>query len=225
MITKPNLSEAEIQQNYQEFLTFVGNEFKGERREKLLKMYGEDQLGLSLAVSPASTTEHFHLCHPGGYIQHVMNVVRNSFAQKKVYEINGGTVDWTDEEMVFAALHHDLGKLGDPEFGDYYVHQSESWKEKKGELYKLNPNLPYMEVTDRAVFLLQKYGIPMTWREYLGIKLADGIYNEASKKYLIQFNPELFLKTDLPRIIHLADYLSCFTERNVMVHSKAVERL
>jgi hypothetical protein len=225
MITKPNLSEAEIQQNHQEFIAFVGNEFKGERRERLLKMYGEDHLGLSLAVSPASTTAHFHLCHPGGYIQHVMNVVRNSFAQKKVYEINGGTVDWTDEEMVFAALHHDLGKLGDPEFGDYYVAQSESWKEKKGEFYKLNPNLPYMEVTDRAVYLLAKYGIPMTWREFLGIKLADGIYNEASKKYLIQYNPELFLKTDLPRIIHLADYLSCFTERNVMVNSKAVERL
>jgi hypothetical protein len=225
MITKPNLSEAEIQQNYQEFIAFVGNEFKGERKERLLKMYSEEHLGLSLAMSPASTTEHFHLCHPGGYIQHVMNVVRNSFAQKKVYEINGGTVDWTDEEMVFAALHHDLGKLGDPEFGDYYVAQNESWKEKKGELYKLNPNLPYMEVTDRAVFLLQKYGIPMTWKEYLGIKLADGIYNEASKKYLIQYNPDLFLKTDLPRIIHLADYLSCFTERNVMVNSKAVERL
>ena len=134
MITKFNLSETEIEQNFQEFIDFVKREFKGERRERLLKMYDEDNLGLSLAMSPASTTEHFHLCHPGGYIQHVMNVVRLSFAQKKVFEVSGGKVDWTDEEMVFAALHHDLGKLGDPEFGDYYAPQSEEWKTRKGEL-------------------------------------------------------------------------------------------
>lgn len=225
MITKFNLSETEIEQNFQEFIEFVKREFKGERRERLLKMYDEENLGLSLAMSPASTTEHFHLCHPGGYIQHVMNVVRLSFAQKKVFEVSGGKVDWTDEEMVFAALHHDLGKLGDPEFGDYYAPQSEEWKTRKGELYKLNPNLPYMEVTDRAVFLLQKYGVTMTWKEYLGIKLADGIYNEASKKYLIQYNPELFMKTELPRIIHAADYMACFTERNVYTNTKAVEKL
>jgi hypothetical protein len=188
-------------------------------------MYSEDNLGLSLAMSPASLHETWHLCHPGGYIQHVMNVVKCSFAQKKVYEVMGGKVDWTDEEMIFAALHHDLGKLGDPEFGDYYAPQTEDWKAKKGELYKLNPNLPYMEVTDRAVFMLGKFEVVMTWKEYLGIKLADGLYNEASKKYLVQYNPDLFMKTNLPRIIHLADYTSCFTERNIMINSKAVERL
>jgi len=225
MITKQNLSESDIQHNYQEFITFVKNEFKGKRKEKLLEMYSEEQLGLSLAMSPAATAEHFHLCHPGGYVQHVMNVVRNSFHQKKIFEDGGGTVDWTNDEMVFAALHHDLGKLGDPEFGDYYVPQSESWKEKKGEVYKLNPHLPYMEVTDRAIYLLQKYGVDYTWKEYLGIKLADGIYNEASKKYLIQYNPDLALKTELPKIIHLADYMSCFTEHNIWVNSKAVEKL
>ena len=225
MIEKNNLSESEIQKNYKEFISFISTTFKGERKEKLLELYSEDVLGVSVAMSPASTCEHFHLCNPGGYIQHSMHVVKNSFAQKKVFEINGGTVDWTDEEMIFASLHHDLGKLGDPEFGEYYVTQNEDWKARKGELYKLNPNLPYMEVTDRAVFLLQKYGIKMTWKEYLGIKLADGIYNEASKKYLIQYNPDLFLKTELPRIIHLADYLSCFTERNVLLNSKTEEKV
>ena len=225
MIEKPNMQEEEIQSNYKEFLDFIKKTFKGERKEKLLVLYGEDVLGMSVAMSPASTSTNYHLCHAGGYLQHIMHVVKNSFAQKKIYEIGGGTVDWTDEEMVFAAMHHDLGKLGDPDFGDYYINQNEDWKSRKGELYKLNPNLPYMEVTDRAVFLLQKYNISMTWKEYLGIKLADGIYNEACKKYLLQYNPELFLKTDLPRIIHLADYMSCFTERNIAANSKEEERL
>jgi hypothetical protein len=225
MIEKPNLNESEIQANYDEFIDFISKTFKGERKKALLKMYSDDELGQSAAMSPASTNEHFHLCHPGGYLQHIMHVVKNTFGVKKLYELNGGTVDWTDEEMVFAAVHHDLGKLGDPEHGEYYVVQDESWKEKRGDKYKLNKNLPYMEVTDRAVYLLQKYDVKYTYKEYLGIKLADGIYNEANKKYLVQFNPDLFLKTDMPRIIHLADYLACFAERNVMINAKIVESL
>jgi hypothetical protein len=225
MIEKQNLNETEIQANYEEFIGFISKTFKGERKKALLNMYSDTELGQSTAMSPASTNTNFHLCHPGGYLQHIMHVVKNSFAMKKLYELNGGNVDWTDEEMVFAALHHDLGKLGDPQFGDYYVTQDESWKEKRGDLYKLNKHLPYMEVTDRAVYLLQKYGVTYTYNEYLGIKLADGIYNEANKKYLIQYNPELFLKSDLPRVIHLADYLSCFTERNVQINSTVEEQL
>ena len=225
MIEKQNLSESEIEKNYNEFIDFISDTFTGERKTKLLKLYSEDILGQSLAMAPASTCEHFHQCWPGGYIQHIMHVVKLSFAQKKIFQMLGGNVDWTDEEMIFSALHHDLGKLGDPDFGDYYVTQNEDWKARKGELYKLNPNLPYMEVTDRAVFLLQKYQIPMTWKEYLGIKLADGLYNEATKKYLIQFNQDLFMKTELPRIIHLADYMSCFTERNVQFNTKTVENI
>ena len=124
MIEKMNLTESDIKENYQEFITFVSDFFEGERKTRLLKMYSEDNLGLSLAMSPAATTEHFHLCHPGGYIQHIMHVVKNSFVQKKAFEMGGGTPNWTDEEMVFAALHHDLGKLGDPQFGDYYIAQT-----------------------------------------------------------------------------------------------------
>jgi hypothetical protein len=69
-----------------------------------------------------------------------------------------------------------------------------------------------MEVTDRAVFTLQKYGVKMTWKEYLGIKLADGMYNEASQPYLKTYKKEFFLKTNLPRIIHQADFTASRAE-------------
>ena len=117
MIEKPNLSENEIQENYQEFLTFVGDAFTDDRKKKILKMFSEDELGLQLATAPASMCEHFHLCHPGGYNQHVMNVIKMSFAAKKLFEIAGANIDFTDEEMIFSAMFHDLGKLGDPSFG------------------------------------------------------------------------------------------------------------
>ena len=183
-------------------------------------MYDSEQLGLSAAMSPASSVEHYHLCHPGGYLQHIMHVIKLSFAQKKVFEVMGCKVDWTGEEMIFAAMHHDLGKLGDPDFGDYYSSQVDDWQRRRGILYKLNPNLPYMEVPDRAIYLLQKYGVKMTWKEYLGIKLSDGMYSESAAKYLKQMNPDMNLKTELPRVIHLADYTACSTERNIWMNSK-----
>jgi hypothetical protein len=227
MIDKINLTDADIQENYKEFLTFVGETFTGKRKEKLLKMYSDadDALGLPLATAPASMCEHFHLCHPGGYLQHVMNVIKLSFASKKLFEIAGANIDFTDEQMVFAAMHHDLGKLGDPEFGEYYAPQDQDWKYKKGEFYKMNPNLPYMEVTDRAVFLLQKYGVTYDWKEYLSIKLSDGLFNDSNEKYLKQYNSDLFLKTNLPRIVHTADYTACRAEYDRWYFSKTEEKL
>ncbi len=227
MIETAKLSDAQIEGNYQEFLKFISDTFKGERKERLLNMYSdsESSLGLPLATAPASMCEHYHLCHPGGYIQHIMNVIKMSFASKKLYELAGAHIDFTDEQMVFAAMHHDLGKLGDPEFGEYYAPQDQDWKYKKGEFYKMNPNLPYMEVTDRAVFLLQKFGVTYDWVEYLGIKLADGLFNEATSKYLMQYNPDLYLRTNLPRVIHTADYTACRAEYDQWFYATPETRL
>ena len=225
MIIKFNLTEDEIQSNYQETIKFIGGIFAGERKKKILHMFSEDELGMEMATAPASGTQHFHLAVPGGYNIHVMNVIKNSFGQKKLFELGGGKVDWTDEEMVFSALFHDLGKLGTKEEGSQYVPQTEDWKARKGETYKFNVNLPYMDVTDRAIYLLQKYGITYDWKEFLGIKLSDGIYAEANKKYLIQYNPDMVLKTVLPKIIHLSDYLSCFTEYNLWINYKTEENI
>lgn len=163
-------------------------------------------------TSPASAKEYFHLARPGGYILHVMNVVNLSLIQSKLFEKAGCNIDFTDEERIFSALHHDLGKLGYKPMGEYYIPQDEDWKTRKGEVYKLNPNLQYMDVTDRGLFILQEHQIPMTWKEYLGIKLADGLFNEASEKYWKSYDPQFALKTNLPRIIHHADYLATRSE-------------
>ncbi len=225
MINKQSLTESEIQENYNEFIEFIKENFKGARKSQLLKMYAEDALGQEASVSPASMCEHFHLCHPGGYLQHIMNVIKMSFASKKLFELAGANIDFTDDELIFSAMHHDLGKLGDPDLGSYYVSQDENWKEKKGEFYKMNPTLPYMEVSDRTVFILQKYGVAYDWKEFLGMKLADGMYNETAAKYLKQFNQDLYLKTNLPRVVHTADYAACRGEFDSWKFGKTEENI
>lgn len=214
-----DLNEQQIQSNFNEFIAFIENNFLGERKEKLLKMYSNEELGIELAIAPASMCEHWHLAHPGGYLQHIMNVVKNSFGVKKLWQFAGAYIDFTDEEMIFSAIHHDLGKLGD-DTGSYYKPQDQEWLRKKGEVYRMNPDIQYMEVTDRAVYNLQRYDVKYNYKEYLSLKLADGMYNDQNEKYLKSFRPELRLKTNLPHIIHNADFLSCRAEFDSWAHPK-----
>jgi len=206
-------TEKELSDNYDKFVAQLDKYFSGDRLKKLKKLYSEDEYGLRLTLAPASAKEHFHNAYPGGYMDHINNVLTTSFGVKKLYEVRGGTIDFTNEELAFACIHHDLGKLGDKQQGEYYLSQDSDWHRKnKGEIYKFNSNLQYMDVTDRALFILQQYGIVCTWKETLAIKLSDGLYHESNESYLKSYNPDHELKTNLPRIVHIADYISCRCE-------------
>jgi hypothetical protein len=71
-----------------------------------------------------------------------------------------------------------------------------------------------MDVTHRALWLLQHYGIEFTQKEMLGIMLADGLYNKGNEKYFISYDENFQLKTDLPYLLHWADHMSCRIENN-----------
>jgi hypothetical protein len=183
-------------------------------------MYSENELGRELVVAPASGKLNFHSAYIGGYVDHVMNVARNAYKMKKTYEEGGVKVDFTDEELFFAAFHHDLGKLGDPN-QPYYLPQNDKWaQDKKKEYFTHNPALQYFDVTHRALWLLNQYGISFTQKEMLGIMLADGLYNEPNKKYLMSYSEDFSLKTDLPYILHWADHMSCRQENKQWEDSK-----
>ena len=207
---KEKYSDEGLLENYNRFIEFVKKVFQDNpnRLEKLLTMYGEGELGEELLMAPASGSVHFHSAYPGGYIDHVMNVCKNTYRLKKMFEEEGGNITFTNEELFFAALHHDLGKLGKPD-NPYYVEQDSQWhREKRGQAYKRNPELHYMDVTHRALWMLNQYGITYSEEEMLGIMLADGLFNEATKQYFINYTEGGFLKTELPYILHLADLMS-----------------
>ena len=54
-----------------------------------------------------------------------------------------------------------------------------------------------MRVPDRGLWILQHYGIRVTDKEYIGIKLTDGIYDEANKAYYITYDPNFQLRSNL----------------------------
>jgi hypothetical protein len=113
--------------------------------------------------------------------------------------------DITEESVVFAALFHDLGKIGNMD-EDYYITNTDEWRAKKLQQYYVhNPAIHYMTVTDRAIWLLNKFGIEMSESEYLGLRLADGLYAEANKSYYMEGAEWKAMKTNLPLIISFAD--------------------
>ena len=213
------IDEKQIQNNWNELIQLIKDTFEGERKEKLLEMY--EHFKDRIMFAPASGTEHFHNCFPGGYVEHILNIVRFS---KQFYEIwvnNNSYVDnYTIEELIFAGLHHDLGKVGDLD-GDNYIPNPSEWHRKnQGKIYTHNADIQYMSPPDRGIWILNQFGIKMTQTEMLGIKLADGLYDEANIKYLKTFNKDYGLKCNLPYIIHQADMATTRIEFEKWLHSK-----
>ena len=197
------LTAEQIQKNYDSLINTIQLHITGDRKEKVLKMY--EDMKDRFMMAPASAKEHYHNAMYGGYVDHILRVVDLSLKVKELWEKNGCKIDFTDEELVFSAIHHDLGKVGDLQH-DYYIPQDNEWRRKNmGEIFKHNEKCEYMSVTDRAFFLLQHYNIPITKKEFIGIRLTDGMYDEGNIQYLKSYAPEKKLKSNMQHILHQAD--------------------
>jgi len=202
------LTANQVHDNYQKFLDRIDRIFKT-RSSKIRAMY--DDLGERVVFAPASSYSHFHNAMPGGYIDHILRVMDMSMVLHKQWQAVGLKSDnYTLEELMFAAMHHDLGKLGMPiPGGDGYVLNKSEWHRKnQGKEFEINENIPHALIQDRSIFLLQHYGITMSWSEYLGIRIHDGVYDKANESYYLAFNVNSKLRNNLPVILHHADMMA-----------------
>ena len=203
------LDENKIKEDYDRFMSLIDED---DRSENLKRMY--EDFEQELATAPASAVQHFHNAFPGGYLDHVLRVYDISVDLTKTFRNFEGNLDFTSQELRFATLHHDLGKLGDP--GEpYYMEQDSEWHRKTlGQNYKYNNTIQYMSVTDRAHYLLQLYDVPITKNEWLGIHLSDGMYEASNKSYLMNNMYPYPMKTNIAYIVHVSDYLATAIERD-----------
>lgn len=205
-----NLSAEQIQKNWDKHLKIVDTFITGDRKEKLKALY--ESLMEEMILAPASGKPSYHNAFPGGYIEHVNRVVHCALKTKELWESMGAVIDFTDEELVFTALNHDLGKVG-YKGNPNYLPQTDSWRrDKLGEEYTPNKDLTFMLIQDRSLFTLQQNNIPVNEKEYLAIKLHDGLYDDVNKPYYISFNPDSKFRTNLVYILHQADFLASKVE-------------
>jgi len=184
-----------------------------DRQEQVLSMIG--QLGEAYVMAPASSKSWYHSAFPGGYIDHVNRVVEYAIKQMRLYKEMGGEVDFTEEELIFAALFHDLGKIGDGEKPNY-IPQTDKWRQDKlSEMYTYNPELDFMLIPDRSLFILQKFGIKVNQKEWLGIRLHDGVFDKANEAYFFSNVESSRQKTSIVSILHSADFLASKVEYDI----------
>ena len=127
---------------------------------------------------------------------------------KRQWEEMGATINFTKEELMFSALNHDLGKLGDMDYEYYHVNESEWHIKNQGKIYEGSKEITHMPVPHRSLWMLQEFGIKVTQNEYIAIMSHDGIYDEGNATYLKTYLPERALKTNLPIILHHADHMA-----------------
>jgi hypothetical protein len=203
------LSAEKIAKNYEKHLKII-DLYITDRKDKVLEMI--NHMEETYVMAPASGKAWYHNAFAGGYVDHVNRVVEYSVKQMRLYEEMGGNIDFTQEELVFSALFHDLGKIGDGDSPNY-LPQTDKWRQDKlSEMYSNNPELDFMLISDRSLYILQKFGIPLSMKEYLAIRVHDGVFEESNKAYFFSHQESSRQKTSIISILHSADFLAAKVE-------------
>ena len=205
------LTAEQIQMNWVEFMSNIDTYISSPRKEKLKAFYEKFEDRISLM--PASHKKEYHSAFPGGYVDHVNRVVKAALSMSAVWEGFGADMStFTIEELVFSAINHDLGKMGDSEH-ESYIPQTDKWRrDKLGKEYMHNKAITFAAIPDRGLFLLQEHDVKYTFNEMMAIQTHDGLYDPANEKYLKSFMPETKPRTSLPFILHQADMMAARIE-------------
>ena len=203
------LQAEDILKNFEKHKKIVDT-YITDRKDDVLAML--DSLGENYVMAPASGRSWYHNAFAGGYVDHVNRVVEYAVKQSRLYQEMGGTIDYTNEELVFAALFHDLGKIGDGVKANY-LPQTDKWRQDKlSEMYTFNPDLDFMLIPDRSLFILQNFGIKVSQKEFLAIRLHDGVFDKANEAYFFSNVESSRQKTSIISVMHSADFLASKVE-------------
>lgn len=197
-------SQEFIENNYNKTIDIVQKTIKGAKQKKFLDMINHFQE--RYCFCPASTRAEYFSAFPGGLCYHNLHVL------KWLSKLNASMADnrFSNESLATVSLLHEFGKLGD-EKEEYYVQTNKTWNIQKGIYYELNPNITFMKIPQRSLYLAQKFEVPLTKQEYMAILLYEGHYSEDNKFYR-------FKEPGLSKLLYFADSWAISIE-----HQNAVE--
>ena len=69
-----------------------------------------------------------------------------------------------------------------------------------------------MLIPDRSLFILQSRGIQVSMNEFFGIRLHDGVFDDANKAYFFSHQPNSRMRTSIVNVLHSADFLASKVE-------------
>ena len=146
------LEAEKIKSNWERYREIVNTMFPT-RKAELNRLY--DDFEDRLVLMPASSVAHFHNAFAGGYVDHILRVIDCTKALYATWKSKGSDLSgYTEEEMIFAAMHHDLGKAGFPGDGNevYQVETSDWHRKNQNKMYRHNENIPFTMVPDLSIW-------------------------------------------------------------------------
>jgi hypothetical protein len=155
------------------------------RAQKLRDLF-DSELGTAFFMAPASARDEYHNCYAGGLAEHSLEVAKWAI---KLNAALGGK--YTEDELWFVSLVHDLGKAGDGK-EEYFSFKDSDWHQKQGIKYEINEKCLPMNIADRTLYILQAHHIDLSPDELLAIKLVET--NPAEVPDVYRYNaPDLAL--------------------------------
>lgn len=143
-----------------------------ERKVDFDKLMAFVERDTEFLTAPASTK--FHLCRPGGLLEHTCNVAENMLRIKQVL-----APEISDESCVIVALLHDLGKAGMPGKPQYLVNEPTERQKQYGYPatfpYRFNNDMTFLSIPVRSIYIALQY-IRLTEDEAQAIVYHDGQY-------------------------------------------------
>ena len=117
------INQEQMDNNWTELMSIIDTHFEGEQKENILKLHNDFETEYKTA--PASGRPNYHNCFKGGYLEHVLHVIKNSLMIKKQYEANGVKLIHSDADVVYGAYQLSSGMYtiidGNPSsYSDFY---------------------------------------------------------------------------------------------------------
>lgn len=177
-------------------LVRVAEEDCGKKRAPLLKKFLKER-AQQIIRTPATTHKDSFGCFPGGLLLYTLNmlVVAEQLRQDYFKKVN-------QESIKFCTFFHYMGHLGDTPDQDLYLEQNDQYYNNRlGFLYKINDKVRFALPTDRLMFLLAQYSIPVSQDEWFALRNYGGAYHKENYAYTSKF-------TDLEVLVQTASLLT-----------------
>ena len=151
-----------IKKNWSTFKTIL-NRLGDENIDAML-----DKLGQRLCLSPANPNNKQYGCYPGGI---VVTSTKLAKAMQALNEFHGSPVDI--KAVYKIGLLHDIGRLGTLS-DDWLLPQDSDWhREKLGNEFKVNTDLPNMSHLHRTMLILNQFQVKLSEEEFTALVSLD----------------------------------------------------
>ena len=127
-----------------------------------------ENLGERICIAPANSNNKQYGCYAGGI---VVTSTKLAKAMQALNEFHGTPVDIKSVYKI--GLLHDIGRLGTIE-QDWLLPQDSDWhREKLGNEFKINFDLPKLTHLQRTLYLLNYFQVKLTEEEFFALVSLD----------------------------------------------------